>query len=139
MLPFIIWFITSQDWWRYAILSPIILLVYQLWEVIESSNMYVDEASFFKALPLIVMVVILLLVISKAVNYQSKILDTYDIISAEIEELIEKIDSSSGLPKNEEILKFLKQENNKGGNERQKINDLVNLKEELIEQLKTKT
>lgn len=138
LIPLIIWFITSQNWWRYAILSPIILTIYQLWEAVQPS-IQTDNISFIQALPLIIIIVVFLLLISKTVKYQSKILDIYNVVSEEIEQLLQKVDDTPGVPKNKQILDYLKHKNNKEKNEKLKITSLIKIREELLMQLKTNT
>lgn len=94
-----IWFSTSKDWWRYALLSPLIIFTYQLWEstLNNDPNSTLDELVYIKALPTILLVVLALFIISRAVKYQSKILDVYENVTNEIETLLRELDSSNSL------------------------------------------
>lgn len=73
LFPCIVWFFTSSNWWRYAVLSPIILTVYQLWEVLQSTGYEVDEVSLIYSLPAITIIAILLIFISKKIRYSNRI------------------------------------------------------------------
>ncbi|MBD0849415.1 hypothetical protein [Maribacter arenosus] len=136
LIPTIIWFITSHNWWRFAILSPIILTVYQLWEAVQSTR--IDEIWFSQALPLIIIIIAFLLLISKTINYQSKILDIYNTIEGEIEQLLQKVGKDSETKRNKQVLEYLKKKDNKEEKGKEKIAALFKIREELLTQLKTK-
>jgi len=93
LLPLSIWFITAQQWWRYAVLCPIIIFTHQLWTSLKNAKTTVDELEYLRALPFIVILVVILLLLSQAIRYQSKILDIYEQISKEIELLLDGIES----------------------------------------------
>lgn len=86
-----IWFLSCSRWWRYAIFSPIVMSTYQLWEAFYPGATEVDELSYMKALPLILGVTVLLLLISRAINYRSKILDIHEEICSEIDQLFKEM------------------------------------------------
>jgi len=87
VIPVSIWFITERKWWRYAILSPIILSCYQIWEAFFNSSGFVDELGYLKSLPLIFLITVILFIFSYFVRYNYKILDIYDQLAIEIEGL----------------------------------------------------
>lgn len=83
-----IWFLTSKSWWRLAILSPIAVSIYQLWEIISNSNDDIDIAYFSKSLPIMTIILGVLLYTSKNVDYANKLLAFQKGIEEKVEELI---------------------------------------------------
>ncbi|WP_425236932.1 hypothetical protein [Ulvibacterium sp.] len=133
LLPMVIWFFTSKNWWRYAILSPIVLMFYQLLEGIAPQKI-TDEISFFQALPLIIGVVCFLTWIAHMVRRKTKILELYDTITHEIEDMLSKIGSHNEMFSEKEAeFKDLK-ENTEGIQEKQRIDLLMDLREELLKE-----
>lgn len=84
-----IWFYTSKNWWRFAILSPIILYTYQLWEATQDVQ-HLDAYGNLKAFPAIFTIVIFLVLLSNVFKYKYRLLDIHDRILQELEINIEK-------------------------------------------------
>ena len=59
-----IWFLTSTRWWKYAILVPFTMFLFQLSGVINHKLKYIDEYDFWYSLPLIIPIILLLIYIS---------------------------------------------------------------------------
>lgn len=59
-----IWFLTSNRWWRYAILVPFTMFLFQLSGVISYKVKYMDEYDFWDALPFILPILFFLAFIS---------------------------------------------------------------------------
>ncbi len=91
IIPLCIWFITCEHWWRYAILSPIVLFSYQLWSAYQNVIKEIDNYEYFRALPTILLLVVLLIFISNKIKYKARILDIYEGLSNEIEILLKKL------------------------------------------------
>ena len=87
----ILWFITYHSWWRYAILSPLILYLFQFWEAIQDGYSNVDAFGNYKVFPLVLLSIILLLALSRIVRRHSRSLDIYEQITHEINSLINKL------------------------------------------------
>lgn len=85
-----LWFITCPFWWRYAILSPLIIYSYQFWEAFQNVSS-LDAYSNIKILPLVLLNVLLVLLISKRIMYKAKFLTLYESILGEIEEILEQL------------------------------------------------
>ncbi len=49
-----IWFITSEHWWKYAILSPLIFFSYQFWEAFQDVSQ-LDAIGNIKVFPLVLL------------------------------------------------------------------------------------
>ncbi len=90
IIPAIIWFFTYHSWWRYAILSPLILYLFQFWEVFQGIR-YLDAYTNIKVFPLVLLSILLVVAMSRVVRQQSLTLDTYEQISMEIDFLIKKL------------------------------------------------
>jgi len=136
LIPLVLWFITCQQWWKYAIFSPIILYSYQFWEA--TQNVYsLDAAGNIKAFPAIFCVVLLLLVLSKAIKYRVEILIMYEHLAEEIEDLLKNADfnANSVLYKNVKRFKKLKEDVAQETNAKQQLMKLITLREELVKHL----
>ncbi len=87
IIPLIIWFVTTSYWWKYAILSPIILFTYQLWEAtLDITDL--DSYSNIKILPLIIFVLVLVLMLAKLTRYIARIMELYSEINEELDIII---------------------------------------------------
>jgi hypothetical protein len=131
LIPLSIWFIVSRTWWKYAILSPIILYTFQIWQTFQEVN-NVDESESIKALPFIFIVVITLIVLSSFVKYYSKTMDIYEDISYEIEGLLDEINPEKALiiQKKSEFEKLKANITLEKGEER--LKSLLKLRDELL-------
>ena len=137
LIPMVLWFVICRHWWKFAILSPIILYSYQFWEATQDVS-FLDEASNIKAFPAIFCVVLLLLMISKAIKYRVEILIMYEHLTEEIEDLLKNTDlnANSVLYKNVKRFKKLKEDIAQETNAKQQLMKLITLREELVKQLK---
>lgn len=52
LIALCVWFITSANWWRYSLFSPIIIYAYQLWEAVQDEILLVDETAYLDSLPI---------------------------------------------------------------------------------------
>ncbi|MCX2719533.1 hypothetical protein [Lentiprolixibacter aurantiacus] len=91
IVPMFIWFITYHTWWRYAILSPLILYLFQFWEAFQEGYLIIEAYGNYRVFPLVLLSVFLLFTLSRIVRRHSRSLDTYDRISREIDHLIDKL------------------------------------------------
>lgn len=80
-----LWFITSRDWWKWAILVPLIMFLFQLSGVVNYQIDYIDKFDFWYALPVITPIIIILIWISHELNKVVGDLDLKDEIENEIE------------------------------------------------------
>lgn len=137
IIPMTLWFLTCQQWWKYAILSPIILYTYQFWEATQDINA-LDAAGNIKAFPAIFCVVLFLFVISKAIKYRVQILTMYEQLTEEIENLFKNTDFNANtvLYKNIKQIKIHKEEIDRETNAREQLIKLITLRDELVKQLK---
>lgn len=63
-----IWFLTSQNWWKYAILVPFTLFLFQLSGVVNYKLMYIDEFDFWYSLPVVLPILFFLIYISYSIS-----------------------------------------------------------------------
>jgi hypothetical protein len=63
-----IWFLTSKNWWKYAILIPLTMFLFQLSGVINFQLQYIDEYDFWYSLPFIAPIVAFLIYISYRIS-----------------------------------------------------------------------
>ena len=66
-----IWFLISKNWWRFAILVPFTMFLFQLSGVISYKIKYMDEYDFWDSLPFILPIVFLVIYISYRLSVRS--------------------------------------------------------------------
>lgn len=66
-----LWFMTSRSWWKYAILVPFTMFLFQLSGVINFQVKYMDEYDFWDALPFILPIIFFLAFISHRLSKRS--------------------------------------------------------------------
>ena len=138
--PLMIWYISCQNWWRNALLAPIILYTYQIWETVKNVDSTVsDKFELVKALPAIIFILTLLLYLSYLIKYRYKIIDVYELLNKEIENLVDKLSiSSNGLDDKKEKLSIAKKGINTKESAAHHLASLLELKEVLISELNNK-
>lgn len=70
-----IWFLTSNNWWKYAILVPLTMFLFQLSGVINYKIQYIDEFDFWYSLPAILPILLFLIYISYRISRRSVVSD----------------------------------------------------------------
>lgn len=137
VLPLCIWFVTEVRWWKYAILSPIALGCYQIWEAYFLNTQVLDEKEYLKSIPFILGLIIVLMVLSYFIRYKYIILDIYDQLTNEIKELI-SIFEKKNVVVDEAKNQFAEvQRNLKNKKDEEKTELLIQLQKELIHKLET--
>jgi hypothetical protein len=63
-----IWFLTSNNWWKYAIMVPLTMFLFQLSGVINYKIQYIDEFDFWYSLPAILPILFFLIYISYRIS-----------------------------------------------------------------------
>lgn len=82
-----IWFLTTSYWWKYAILVPLTMFLFQLSGVINFSIQYIDEYDFWYSLPVVVPIIVFLIWLSKKLNFYSTAMDLREQIDQELESI----------------------------------------------------
>ena len=130
-----IWFITCQYWWKYAILSPIILVSYQIWEMFQDVR-YIDAWGNLRAFPFILFNIVTLLVLSNYIKYEFKVSDLQEAISRELDEMIGNRASTQQIDLLKDQLRLLKANSGKKGRTAEKdLEALIKMQEQLIKDL----
>ncbi len=80
-----LWFITAKHWWKWAILIPLTMFLFQLLTVINYQTSYIDEFDFWYSLILIMPIIVFLIWISNELNKTIGDLDLKDEIEEELE------------------------------------------------------
>jgi len=88
----VIWFLTSTNWWKYAILVPLTMFLFQLSGIINWELKYIDEYDFWYSLPFILPIVFFLIYLSYRI---SKNKDSYSEIDNNAQEEISKMFSDN--------------------------------------------
>ncbi len=60
----VIWFLTAKNWWKYAILVPLTMFLFQLSGIINYELQYIDEYDFWYSLPFILPIIAFLIYLS---------------------------------------------------------------------------
>jgi hypothetical protein len=135
LLALSIWFITCKYWWKYAILSPIILVSYQIWEMFQEVQ-FIDAWGNLRAFPFVLCILLVLFMLSNYVKYEFKVSELHKSISLELEELIGGMADMEHIEKMKERLNALKASPGKGrGASDSHLDSLIKLREELIRDL----
>ncbi|MBT8264009.1 MAG: hypothetical protein KJN75_01600, partial [Muriicola sp.] len=85
-----LWFITCHHWWKYAIISPLLLFTYQFWEAFQNVES-LDAIGNAKVFPLVLLSVLLVIITSRLVKYQTSLLEFYESINTEVDQIIEEL------------------------------------------------
>ncbi len=83
-----IWFITSRNWWKYAILVPLTMFLFQLSGVINHQIQFIDEFDFFYSIPVIIPILLLLIFISYRISKRNAIAEA---LNADANEEVKKL------------------------------------------------
>tara|TARA_R110000868_G_scaffold4211_13_gene26627 strand:- start:32733 stop:33950 length:1218 start_codon:yes stop_codon:yes gene_type:complete len=83
-----IWFVTTKQIWRYAILINIAVVAFQILEIFRDTR-YLDEKEILYALPIILPLLLLIYFLARWVKYKSKAEILNEIISDRINQIIE--------------------------------------------------
>ena len=84
----IIWFLTAKNWWKFAILVPLTMFLFQLSGVINYQLQYIDEYDFWYSLPFISPIIIFLIYLSYRISKHS---NQYSDINQDAKEEIKKM------------------------------------------------
>lgn len=96
LVSLIVWFASTSYWWRYALLSPIVLYSYQFWEVWQDEQ-FLDAHGNLAMLPILLIIFVVVLAMSRMVNYKAEVLDLYEYINSEIENHLSEVSISKNL------------------------------------------
>ncbi|MGB5370286.1 MAG: hypothetical protein WBN18_07635, partial [Flavobacteriaceae bacterium] len=137
IIPLALWFVTSSAWWRYALLSPIIVFSYQLYSVLFETSTSLDETEYIEALPFVIVLVLVMVFLSKFIKYQSKIMDLYEGVTHEINQLLNHPDLQSELyRKSKAEFENLRKNGDSKELASTHIGQLLNLRKQLLEHIK---
>ncbi|MDT0621426.1 hypothetical protein [Croceitalea vernalis] len=133
VIPLTIWFFEEQNWWRYALLSPILVTAFQLNTILQSDLEQIDVYEIWQILPLLMVVLILLIGLSKNAHNEYLIQGIYKKTTKAIEnKLIQnKIEDFKALEQTKQSLFKFKNSPNIV-----ELTELEKLKNSLEQQLK---
>jgi hypothetical protein len=80
----IIWFINSNNWWRWAILSPIFFFSYQFWESFQNT-LFLESYGNLRVLPLVLLTMLGVFLLSKVIRRVSINLDYQAYLEEELD------------------------------------------------------
>ncbi|NYJ27552.1 hypothetical protein [Allomuricauda sp. ARW1Y1] len=87
LIAFILWFLTCHHWWKYAILIPISMLVFQMAGLVNTSIEYIDEFDFWYSIPIVIPVLVVLLAMAKKMRPYAYGLDLKEQLEKEIQDV----------------------------------------------------
>lgn len=133
ILPMLIWYFHCTNWWRFAILSPVVIYSYQFWEATQDVQ-YLDAAGNIRTIPVIVLLVILLLFVSKIIKYRVDLLELHDTMVKEIDTIIDngELIANKSFGFNLLRIKELRKEIAGESNQHRKLMRLISLRDELL-------
>lgn len=82
-----IWFFSCYRWWRFAILIPFTMFLFQLSGVFNFAIEYIDEYDFWYSLPIVLPIVIMMTIVSVRLNRNIEIIDLKDEIDQELKNM----------------------------------------------------
>ncbi|WP_452230238.1 hypothetical protein [Lacinutrix sp. MEBiC02404] len=126
-----IWFVTCKHWWHYVLLVPLIIELFKFSSVFNSNASVIDEIEYLYSLPFTIPVVILVILVSKKINYYSKYLDLNNEMNAEIESLLVELNVNNNNALIIEEFKKLKEDKSRLSTEDYKY-QLLRLRQQLI-------
>ncbi|NER15610.1 hypothetical protein [Spongiivirga citrea] len=88
-----IWFVKSENWWKHSILIPITVYIYQIVAVLGQKIDIVDEYEFIQSLPITIPIILLLIWLSRKMNYVSLTKDLILEIEKEINRTLDQLAS----------------------------------------------
>ncbi|WP_445382241.1 hypothetical protein [Robiginitalea sp. IMCC43444] len=83
-----VWFVSNPHWWRYALLSPLVLYVYQFWETFQGLET-VEDYENVRVFPLVFLTISFIMLLSKVIRRRSRTLDYQIHLQAELDKGIE--------------------------------------------------
>ncbi|OQD42429.1 hypothetical protein BUL40_09885 [Croceivirga radicis] len=89
LIIYSIWFLTEKRWWRYAILSPILLIGNQIYNILFVESDTVDEIELYQSGPFLLTLLIVLLLLAKVADDQEKIKKFLQNQYKNIEQMVE--------------------------------------------------
>jgi len=129
-----IWYITCEYWWKYAILSPIILISYQIWEMFQDVR-YIDAWGNLRAFPFVLCIIATLIILSNCVKYEFKMTGLQETIARELDDLIGSRANQGQMASLKERLNALKATSGKvvdRANALKNLDALLKIREEII-------
>lgn len=133
LFPLLIWFFTSNNWWRYALFSPIILNTYQLGEIFTSETK-IDESSFYYALPCVLITISIILYLDSKVNYANYILKVRKNVKNKLDEIINSVEyTDQSIIKDQQAFDKIKKSDLVSN--KTKLEELIKMREELLKRI----
>lgn len=90
LIVFVIWFSTSKNWWKIAILSPLLIYLFQLTEVFYEVD-YIETYLKTSVIALVIFLSLTVLILSRIVRLKTKILDYLDLTQNELNKEITRL------------------------------------------------
>ncbi|WP_165749221.1 hypothetical protein [Cellulophaga sp. Z1A5H] len=89
-----IWFVTSKQLWRYAVLIHLSVVGLQLYQVVIGSETIFDEVEVFKAIPIIAPLLVLIYFLAKWISYKTRAEYLNELVNEKINVILELLGQS---------------------------------------------
>ncbi|TSE08754.1 hypothetical protein [Aquimarina algiphila] len=87
VLSFSVWFLTCKHWWKWVLLIPLTMFLFQLTGVVNQNIEYIDEYDFWYSLPVTIPVLVFLIILRNRLKFYNDALDLKEQLDKEILEL----------------------------------------------------
>ncbi len=95
-----IWFFTTRTILKYGVFFNIIIALFQILQILDNTASKVDESELFRALPVVIPILLIFLLLHKIIKYKSRNDLLNDKIEQEIQEVIEELSTIQVLENN---------------------------------------
>ncbi len=82
-----LFYFTARYWWRYFILVPFTMFLFQLSGVLNYKIQYIDEYDFWYSLPIVIPVLVIMFFLGRKLHFYTATLDLKDEIDKELEQI----------------------------------------------------
>ena len=84
-----IWYLTAQSWWKWSLLVPLIMVLFQISSVLNDNLQYVDQFEFVHSLPISIPILVIQTIIAYKLYNRNKLKALADYIEEELKSLPE--------------------------------------------------
>ena len=78
-----IWFLTSKAWWKWAIFTPVIFYLYQLWDIFHG-GVQIEETQNLITSPFVLIIITFIFFVSAIIHKRNKLQNYYLIVQEEL-------------------------------------------------------
>ncbi len=106
IIPVSLWFFSNRHWWKYFLLIPFSVGLFQLLEILSSTS-EVDGYKFFNLVPIILLISVVMVVLTRRFRNYVLLLEFYNIMEIKINKTIKYLSYHSQSEKKKNLKKEL--------------------------------